>query len=84
MLDPKRKDSVRPGDGVDDTSHSLLCMAHVLASAEFHDGAKLAKEIAADMVARCSSGSLVTYDDGENAKRSWEAQLRVLRAKLIK
>lgn len=80
MLDPKRAHSVRPGDGVDDTSHSLLCSAAVLASIGFREGARLTKEIADDMVAQ--RPGLTTYDDGEKAKRGWEAKLLALREAL--
>src|SRR5437762_1562582 len=43
MLDPKRKASIRPGDGVDDASHALLCEAAVMASTGYKDGAELLK-----------------------------------------
>jgi len=80
MLDPKRKHSVRPGDGVDDTSHALLCMAAVLASSDFSEGAELAKKIANEMVDWCSPQR--TYDEGEAVKSGWAHELSSLRAKL--
>jgi hypothetical protein len=83
-LDPKRRESIRPGDGVDDTSHALLCSSALMASSGFRTGADTVRSIAATMAEWCATKEPKSYDDGERMKRQWEAQLTTLRAPLLK
>jgi hypothetical protein len=64
-LDPKRRESIRPGDGVDDTSHALLCSSALMASSEFEKGALTVQSIAGEMVDWCATMEAESYDDGE-------------------
>jgi hypothetical protein len=84
FLDPKRPNNIRPGDGVDDTSHALLCASALMASTGFKEGADALKGIASEMVDWCSTTTPKSYDDGERMKRKWEARLTALRTPLLK
>jgi hypothetical protein len=83
-LDPKRDGNIRAGDGVNDTSHALLCASALMASSGFKPGAETVQSIADEMVAWCATKEPKDYADGERMKRQWEARLTTLRAPLLR
>ena len=85
QLDPKRRQSVRPGDGVDDTGHWATCMSEIMAQTGFTTGADVLKSIIREMDEFCPpvpKSPERTHDEGERIKKQWEGRIVDLGAKL--
>jgi hypothetical protein len=75
FLDPRRFESVRPGDGVDDTSHAIRCMGAVMKISRFEQGQKIVESIAQEMVNWCKTTDSKGYEDAMRIKERWNGLL---------
>ena len=82
QLDPMRWEHMRPGDGVDDTSHWLICMSEVMRETGFAQGEQVLTTICEEMRQECpgpNAVSKISRNESEQKKKIWEARIRALR-----
>ena len=82
QLDPTRWEHMRPGDGVDDTSHWLICMSEIMRETGFSQGEQVLMTISEEMRQACPRASAVSKEmreEYERKKKTWEARIHALR-----
>jgi hypothetical protein len=82
QLDPMRWQSMRGPDGVDDTSHWMICMSEIMRETGFDQGAQALTTIFEEMRQVCSGPNEVPTlprEESERRKKMWEAWIYALR-----
>ena len=78
QLDPKRNQSQRPGDGVDDTSHWMKCISEIELEQGHTKLGNLLEKISVEMVQNVTGNICSTPQYGEKIKKNWESQIKDL------
>jgi hypothetical protein len=82
QLDPQRWKSIRGPDGVDDTSHWMICMSEIMGETGFDQGTQALTAICQEMRQVCSGPnepSKMSPEEAEVKKKTWEARIHTLR-----
>lgn len=79
QLAPMRWEDVKPGDGVENTSHWMKCTSEVIAESGHGRLARCVEAISEDMRNKLTNGGYKNDEDWNEKKREWADMLRALR-----